>query len=114
MALVHDHRVSWIPNFGQAGWRRLQPGLPLLLLSWERQRRASGCAASHAQDLLEEYIAQHIAASPDEVIRFSWHGGEPLLFGLDYFRFIMEVQRRYRPVGRKIANGVQTNGTSAR
>ena len=62
-------------------------------------------------DLLEDYIAQHIAASPDEIIRFSWHGGEPTLLGVDYFRKIVEIQRTYRPVGRTIANGIQTNGT---
>ena len=42
------------------------------------------------EDLLEAYIAQHIAASPDEIIRFSWHGGEPTVLGLDYFRRIVE------------------------
>jgi len=31
-------------------------------------------------EILEEYIAQHIDASPEKVIRFSWHGGEPTLF----------------------------------
>lgn len=63
------------------------------------------------EDLLEEYIAQHIAASPDEVIRFSWHGGEPTILGLDYFRLIVDIQRRRCPAGRTIANGMQTNGT---
>jgi uncharacterized protein len=63
------------------------------------------------EDLLEEYIAQHVAASPDEVIRFSWHGGEPTVLGLDYFRLIVDIQRRYCPAGRTIANGMQTNGT---
>ena len=62
-------------------------------------------------DLLESYIAQHIAASPDDVIRFSWHGGEPTVLGLDYFRKIVEIERRYGPPGRTIANGLQTNGT---
>ena len=62
-------------------------------------------------DVLEEYISQHIDASPDPVIQFSWHGGEPTLLGLDYFRRIMELQRRHRPPGRRIANGIQTNGT---
>ena len=61
-------------------------------------------------DLLEEYISQHIAASPDEVIRFSWHGGEPTILGLDYFRSIVDIQRRRCPSGRTIANGMQTNG----
>lgn len=62
-------------------------------------------------DLLEAYIVQHIDASPDEVIRFSWHGGEPTLLGLDFFREIVAIQRRHRPPGRIIANGIQTNGT---
>ncbi|MBM3293741.1 MAG: anaerobic sulfatase maturase [Candidatus Aminicenantes bacterium] len=62
-------------------------------------------------DLLEDYIVQHIAASPDEIIRFSWHGGEPTLAGLDYFRRIADLQRKHKPARRKIANGMQTNGT---
>jgi uncharacterized protein len=61
-------------------------------------------------DLLEEYIIQHIDASPDDVIRFSWHGGEPTVLGLDYFRKIVALQRKHRPAGRVIANGMQTNG----
>ena len=61
--------------------------------------------------LLEEYIVQHIEASPDEIVRFSWHGGEPTVLGLDYFRTIVALQRRHRPVSRRIENGIQTNGT---
>ena len=68
-------------------------------------------SARMPEDLLEEYIVQHIAACPDEVIRFSWHGGEPTLLGLDYFHLIVDIQRRRRPVGRIVANGIQTNGT---
>lgn len=62
-------------------------------------------------DVLEAYIAQHIAASPDEIIRFSWHGGEPTAFGLDGFRRIVAFQRANCPPDRVIANGLQTNGT---
>ena len=36
--------------------------------------------------LLEEYIVQHVEASADPVIRFSWHGGEPTLMGLEFFQ----------------------------
>ena len=63
------------------------------------------------EDLLELYIAQHIAASPDEIIRFSWHGGEPTVLGVGYFRTIVEIERRLCPPGRRVANGIQTNGT---
>ena len=61
-------------------------------------------------DLLESYIAQHLAASDGPVTRFSWHGGEPTVLGLDYFREIVGLQRRHKPPGRLIANGIQTNG----
>jgi uncharacterized protein len=62
-------------------------------------------------EILEEYIAQHISASPERVIRFSWHGGEPTLLGLDYFRKIVALQRKHQPPDRLIVNGIQTNGT---
>jgi uncharacterized protein len=62
-------------------------------------------------DVLEEYIVQHIQACPDLVIPFSWHGGEPTLLGLDYFQKIVELQRKHQPSQRQIINGIQTNGT---
>ena len=37
-------------------------------------------------DLLESYIVQHLEASDGPVTRFSWHGGEPTVLGLDYFQ----------------------------
>lgn len=60
--------------------------------------------------ILEEYIVQHIEASAEPVIRFSWHGGEPTLLGLDYFRKIVAIQRKNQPSDQRIANGIQTNG----
>jgi uncharacterized protein len=62
-------------------------------------------------DILEEYIVQHIDACPDPVISFSWHGGEPTVLGLDYFRKIVALQRKHQPTNRRITNGIQTNGT---
>jgi len=63
------------------------------------------------EDLLEEYIIQHISASSGPVIFFSWHGGEPTMAGLSYFRRIVELQRKHRPENCRIVNGLQTNGT---
>jgi uncharacterized protein len=62
-------------------------------------------------EVLETYIRQQIEASPNEVIRFSWHGGEPTLVGLTFFRRAVALQKKYQPPGRRIINGVQTNGT---
>jgi len=64
-----------------------------------------------SENLLEDYILQHIEASPDDIVTFFWHGGEPTLLGLDYFRRIVELQRRHRPPNKRIINGIQTNGT---
>jgi uncharacterized protein len=64
-----------------------------------------------SDSILEEYIVQHINASPGSVINFSWHGGEPTILGLDYFRRIVALQRKHQPSNRRITNGMQTNGT---
>jgi uncharacterized protein len=61
--------------------------------------------------ILEEYIVQHIEAYPEKVIRFSWHGGEPTILGLEYFRKIVSLQRKHAPPDKRIINGIQTNGT---
>jgi uncharacterized protein len=61
--------------------------------------------------LLEEYIVQHIEACVEPMIRFSWHGGEPTILGLDYFRKIVALQRKHQPSNQRILNGMQTNGT---
>jgi uncharacterized protein len=61
--------------------------------------------------LLEKYIFQHIEATTDDVIQFSWHGGEPTLVGIDFYRKAVELQKKYLPAGKKLINGIQTNGT---
>ncbi|MHB8771400.1 MAG: anaerobic sulfatase maturase [Syntrophales bacterium] len=62
------------------------------------------------EGLLEEYIRRQIAIAPEEEIHFFWHGGEPTVLGIDYFRRITELQRKHLPPGRRISNGIQTNG----
>ncbi|MFC1514269.1 anaerobic sulfatase maturase, partial [candidate division KSB1 bacterium] len=61
-------------------------------------------------DILEEYICQHIKSYPEKEIRFSWHGGEPTILELDYFKNITAIQRKHQPSDQQIINGVQTNG----
>ena len=62
-------------------------------------------------EILEKYIIQHIEATTEPTINFSWHGGEPLLAGQDFFRKVIKLQRKHKPAGSKIINGIQTNGT---
>jgi uncharacterized protein len=64
-----------------------------------------------SDDLLEEYIVQHFQASPGTTATFAWHGGEPTILGLDYFRKVVALQRAHRPPGQRVINNIQTNGT---
>ncbi|MBP7746025.1 MAG: anaerobic sulfatase maturase [Phycisphaerae bacterium] len=62
-------------------------------------------------EVLEQHIRQYIEAQTGDEVVFSWQGGEPTLMGLDFFRQVVELQRRYRKPGQRIENDLQTNGT---
>ena len=60
--------------------------------------------------VLERVTRECIEANDVSEVHFVWHGGEPLVMGLDFFRKAVEFQRRYAG-GKRIQNSVQTNGT---
>ncbi len=62
-------------------------------------------------ETLERYVRQHYAASSGDTVLFTWHGGEPLLAGIDFFERAVAIQKRYLPEGKSFLNGIQTNGT---
>ena len=49
--------------------------------------------------------------SDQDDIEFIWHGGEPLLAGLEFYREAVEIQHAWRQQGKKITNFLQTNAT---
>lgn len=59
--------------------------------------------------LLEEFIRQYMLLNGPQV-SFGWQGGEPTLMGLDFFRHIVECQKRFGRAGQVVSNGLQTNG----
>lgn len=61
-------------------------------------------------DMLETFVREYIAANDVPEVTFNWHGGEPLLMGLDFYRRAMELQKKYAS-GKTIHNTLQTNGT---
>lgn len=63
-----------------------------------------------SDDLLNAFIRQYIEAQDMSAIHFAWQGGEPTVLGLEYFRKIVELQRKYAN-GKQIRNALQTNGT---
>jgi uncharacterized protein len=64
-----------------------------------------------SDEVLEKYVIQHIEASSEQTVFFSWHGGEPLLAGIDFYRKAVALQKKYIPSGRSVLNGIQTNGS---
>ena len=63
-----------------------------------------------SEELLRSYIVQRLQVSAGPATHFEWHGGEPTLLGLDYFRTVVRIQKENCPPGRTITNGIQTNG----
>jgi uncharacterized protein len=59
---------------------------------------------------LEVFIEQYINAQPIQQVLFTWHGGEPLLLGIDYFKKAIKFQNAYKG-NKQIDNVLQTNGT---
>ncbi len=62
-------------------------------------------------EVLEKYIIEVVEASTEDPVFFSWHGGEPTLAGIDFFRRAVKLQKRFALAGRRILNGIQTNAT---
>jgi len=62
-----------------------------------------------SEETLELFIEQYINAQPGEQVLFTWHGGEPLLMGVDYYKRAVRLQKVYGR-NRQIENVLQTNG----
>lgn len=61
-------------------------------------------------EMLETAVRGYIETNDVPEVTFIWHGGEPMVLGLDFYRKAMEFQQRYAG-GKTIRNTLQTNGT---
>lgn len=61
-------------------------------------------------DMLETVVKEYIGANDVPEVTFNWHGGEPLILGLDFYKKALEFERKYAD-GKIIHNTLQTNGT---
>ena len=60
-------------------------------------------------EVLEEYIHQYIEGNEVPEVTFVWHGGEPLMAGLEFYKKAVLFQRKHAS-GKIIVNSLQTNG----
>lgn len=63
-----------------------------------------------SDELLEKFIEQYINSQTQPQILFTWHGGEPLMRPLSFYKKALQLQKKYAH-GRAINNCIQTNGT---
>ena len=63
-----------------------------------------------SDEVLEQFIRQYIAGVTGPEVVFSWQGGEPTLLGLDFYRKVVRLQKKYAKPGQRIENDLQTNG----
>jgi uncharacterized protein len=65
---------------------------------------------STVETILRRVIAHNLAVDPlSKVIQIYWHGGEPLLAGLEFFRAVIRLEAQYPELS--FDNRIQTNGT---
>jgi uncharacterized protein len=62
-----------------------------------------------SDELLERYVESYIQCQTSPYVLFTWHGGESLLRGIDFYKKALKLQQQYGK-GREIANSIQTNG----
>ena len=63
-----------------------------------------------SDEILEQFTREYIEAQTMNQVLFTWHGGEPLLRSIDFYRKALSLQQKYAG-GRRIDNVIQTNGT---
>ncbi len=62
-----------------------------------------------SEAVLESFIRQKMESGTAAVEVFGWQGGEPTLLGVDFFRKVVALQKKYAN-GRRYENTLQTNG----
>ena len=63
-----------------------------------------------SDEMLEQFTREYIEAQTMPQVLFTWHGGEPLMRSIDFYKKALTLQKKYAR-GRRIDNVIQTNGT---
>ena len=63
-----------------------------------------------SDEVLEKMVSSFMGTGQRQYA-FCWQGGEPTLMGVDFFRRVTELQKKYGKTGDSVANSLQTNAT---
>jgi len=63
-----------------------------------------------SEELLDKFIEEYIQSQTMPQVMFTWHGGEPLMRPISFYKKAIDLQKKYAQ-GRTIDNCIQTNGT---
>ena len=63
-----------------------------------------------SQEVLKKLIAKTLAFSDLDPVQFIWHGGEPMLAGMDFYKRALSIEEELQG-SKKIENHIQTNAT---
>jgi uncharacterized protein len=74
----------------------------------DKDRLLSNSPSRMSDETLESVIRQGIIGQDADTVVFTWHGGEPTLLGLDFFRRVVELEQKYAGT-KQIENDLQTN-----
>ena len=76
----------------------------------EKQELYDHSSQLMSDETLERFVREYIEAQTTPEVLFIWHGGEPLLRPIAFYRRALELQLRYSN-GRRVDNCIQTNAT---
>jgi uncharacterized protein len=110
--------LSRIQPYGPDGEKDL-PVVPQIQVTRNCNLACGYCFQEHSggiiglstvETILRRVIAHNLTVDPStQVMQIYWHGGEPLLAGLDFFRAIIRLEAQYPELS--FENRIQTNGT---
>ena len=63
-----------------------------------------------SDEMLEQFTREYIEAQTMPQVLFTWHGGEPLMRSIAFYKKALALQKKYAH-GKQIDNVIQTNGT---
>ena len=100
-------------------WEQRLPVIPQIQVTLNCNLACTYCFQKHAGGIIDldtvaailrAVVAHNLTAAPGcRTMPVYWHGGEPLLAGLDFFRQVLHLQAQYPEVS--FDNRLQTNGT---